>query len=126
MYGPAKDEAFVFHFKNAESNEVVVLFKRDIHFHHHAKRKTSNIDASAYFKSIEATLANACEIVISGPSSTKFEFAKHLGEHHKGLSERIIAIEKVDQANDGDILSIARKYFKVPTAIVHSSYIAGL
>jgi hypothetical protein len=36
------------------------------------------------------------------------------------------AIEKVDQANDGDILSLARKYFKVPTAMVHTSYIAGL
>ncbi len=81
---------------------------------------------TAYFQSISVALGNVDELVVAGPSATKFEFEKHLGTNAKPLFLRLIGTENVAHANDSDILKIARHYFKVPKSMAHSSYIAGL
>ncbi len=122
------DEAFVFRFDSQESHETVVLHKRQHHLRQHPKDtgKSHDEQQDSYFRSIEHALAGASEIVMSGPSTEKFEFAKHLGKSHKALCDSVIAIEKVDRASDSEMLALARKYFKLPAEMVHSSYLAGL
>ena len=123
-----QDEAFVFHFKNEKNEEAVVMWGCERHAAHHPRKmdKAFNSDASSYFESIEASLADASDIVIGGPEFLRYEFATHLGEHEKGLSQRIVAIEKIELANDTSIFSLAQKYFNTPNEMLQSSYIAGL
>lgn len=123
------EQSFIFHFNTLRSDELVVHAKSHCHRLHHLATHAaleSRDDAARYFKLVGAAIDQAREIVICGPDATKFEFANYLGKHEDSMSEKVIAVERVERANDVDILSIARRYFKVPKELVHSSYIAGV
>jgi hypothetical protein len=123
------EQSVIFHFDTLLSDELVVHSKSHRHrFHHlttHAALE-SHADSAHYFKLVAAAIDEICEIVICGPDVTKFEFANYLGKHEHSISEKVIAVERLVYANDVDILSIARRYFKVPRELVHISYIAGV
>jgi hypothetical protein len=58
-------------------------------------------------------LAGAKEILVTGPSSAKTEFVKHLAKHAPQLLERVRRIETLANVTDGQLLAEARRFFAV-------------
>jgi hypothetical protein len=109
------DEAHVIHFNPDESEGLTVHSKpRREHLHHKSGQLGDGhapVDHD-YYGLVEAALAGAQEILIVGPASAKDELAKHMRHHAKALAIGIVGVERVDHPSDGQILKLARKYFK--------------
>ena len=58
------------------------------------------------------TIKSAEEWLITGPGSAKDELVKHIRHHDHQLASRIIAVESADHPTDGQIVALARKFFK--------------
>ena len=109
------DEAHVIHFNPDESEELTVHSKpRRGHLHHRSGQLGDGraLEDHDYFGKVEAALAGAQEILIVGPASAKEELQKHMKQHAKALASGIVGVERVDHPSDGQILKLARKYFK--------------
>lgn len=107
-------EAKVF-FLDRETFEVARLESP----HHHVRKHPSTTaehahpaDAQHYFREVEGALADAMEVLVVGPSTTKLHFLKHVHKHAPALAERIVGIESVDHPTDGQLVAYARKYFR--------------
>jgi stalled ribosome rescue protein Dom34 len=61
---------------------------------------------------IVKALEPAAEWLITGPGSAKDELAKHVKNHHHVLASRIIGVESADHPTDGQIVALARRYFR--------------
>lgn len=65
----------------------------------------------AYYRRISASLADAKEILVTGPASATKAFVTFLNEKANGLRARIIAVESVAHPGDDAMLDYARKHF---------------
>lgn len=63
---------------------------------------------SGFFGAIADALARAQRVVLAGPGSAKDEFMAWLRRHHARLAERVVAVETVDRATDGQLVALAR------------------
>jgi len=57
-------------------------------------------------------LTHAGAILITGPGKTKNEFENYVREHNPDLTKRISGVEALDHPSDGEMLALARKFFK--------------
>ena len=73
-----------------------------------------------YYGLVERALAGAREILIVGPANAKDELEKHMKHHAKALADCIVGVERVDHPTDGQILKLARKYFKAADRLVQT------
>lgn len=60
----------------------------------------------------------AMEWLIIGPGIAKEELAKHVKHHDHTLADRIIAVEPADHPTDGQIVAMARKFFKAADRMI--------
>jgi stalled ribosome rescue protein Dom34 len=85
--------------------------------HGHVHHKAGVIGAghghgdSAYFKSVADALNGVNEVLVMGPGAAKQEFVKHLGQHAKAVSQKVVAVETVDHLTDHQIVARAREHF---------------
>jgi stalled ribosome rescue protein Dom34 len=68
-------------------------------------------DMPDFFRDVAATLDDAKEILITGPSSAKTEFVKYLAKHAPSLLECVMGIETLAQVTDRQLLAEARRFF---------------
>lgn len=116
------DEAHVIHFNRDQSDELTVHSKHRRGHLHHKRGQLGDGKAPEdheYYGLVETALAGAYEILIVGPASAKGELEKHMKEHAKELALCIVAVEPVDHPTDGQILKLARKYFKAAERLEH-------
>lgn len=109
------DEAHVIHFNPDETEELIVHSKHRRGHLHHKRGQLGDGHAPEdhdYYGLVETALAGAGEILIVGPASAKDELEKHMKHHAKVLAACIVGVERVDHPSDGQILKLARKYFK--------------
>ncbi|MES1264258.1 MAG: translational machinery protein [Variovorax sp.] len=66
----------------------------------------------AYFTEIAGSLADATEILVTGPANAKSAFVRHLNEHSHDVRKKIVAIETVDHPSNVQLLDYARKHFR--------------
>ena len=66
----------------------------------------------ALMNEIAEALEPAAEWLLIGPGSAKDELAKHIARHHHTLASRIVGVENADHPTDGQILAMARKFFR--------------
>jgi hypothetical protein len=108
-------EARIFHF-NAEDVERLVLHPHDPtrHIHHKASAIGSGHAAEDqdFFHQVAAAIADAGEVLITGPANAKTELVKHIHRHEPKLIERLAGIETVDHPTDASLVAHARHYFK--------------
>lgn len=80
----------------------------------HNKRSAHERHAvpEAFFDDIVAELEGAHEILVCGPGTAKNEFAKHVEKKHPILQRRIFDVQPMDHPSDGELLKLARAYFK--------------
>ncbi len=67
---------------------------------------------TAFLNGIVKALQPAVEWLFVGPGSAKDELAKHVKSHHHNDAARIIGVESADHPTDGEIVALARKFFK--------------
>jgi hypothetical protein len=65
-----------------------------------------------FLQRVTATLTHTGAILITGPANAKLELKNFLLEHRPDLAQRISGVEPLDHPSDGDLLSLARKFFK--------------
>ncbi|HZP19315.1 MAG TPA: translational machinery protein [Bauldia sp.] len=91
---------------------------RSAHHHVHRHHKAGLGDAGRapvdadYFDRLAASLADAGEILIFGPSTAKSEFVAFLHARHPAIAKRVVGVETLDHPSDGEFVGHARKHFR--------------
>lgn len=87
------------------------------HGPHHIHHKAGSIgsgherDSPAYFREIAAHLGGVAAILIVGPAETKAEFKTFLETQVPAVATKVVGVEALDQESEGEIISVARKFF---------------
>ncbi len=85
-----------------------------VHRHHKAGlgdagKRPADTD---YFGDLAASIADAGEILVTGPSSAKNEFMVYLRSKQPAVERKVAAVETLDHPTDGEFIRHARKYFR--------------
>ena len=108
-------EAKVFQFNATDSERTNVRSEHPHqHIHHHANARGSGhapLD-KAFLAHVAAAIAHAGAILIAGPAGAKTELAQYLKDTHPELARKVSAVEPLDHPTDGELLALARKFFK--------------
>ena len=64
-----------------------------------------------FFDRVAMALQGAGEVLIVGPGQAKIEFVKHLAKHEQALNKKVMTVETMDHATDGQVVAYARDYF---------------
>ena len=108
-------EARVFHFNANNAAEALVRPSDPVrHIHHKANSIGSGHaeEDQKFLHSVAEAVADAAEVLITGPANEKDELAKHLKRHDPALAKAIVGTEKVDHPTDPQLVALARRYFK--------------
>jgi stalled ribosome rescue protein Dom34 len=108
-------QAKIFHFNTDDVNKVIVpTHAQGRHLHHKANTPGSGhlgVDKE-FFKRVIADLSHTGAILLTGPANAKNELKNYMTEHHADLAQRISAVETLDHPSDGELVALARKFFK--------------
>ena len=69
-------------------------------------------DLRRFYDEVARHLAEAGEILVTGPGTAKTELIHHLEEKHPAVARRVVKVETLDHPTDGQLLALARKQFK--------------
>jgi stalled ribosome rescue protein Dom34 len=108
-------QAKIFHFDAGGSDlERVSSSHPHQHLHHKANSSDSGHAApdALFFRHVADALQPAGAILITGPASAKTELASYIQHTYPELARRISGIETVDHPTDGQLLALARSFFK--------------
>jgi len=108
-------EAKIFHFSATESDRMRVN-STDPHQHLHHKANTRGSGHApvdhVFLERVAQAVADAGAVLITGPANAKHELAAHIERQHPQLGKRISAVETLDHPTDGELLALARKFFR--------------
>jgi stalled ribosome rescue protein Dom34 len=85
------------------------------HIHHKANARDSGhapVD-TAFLKEVADNLLHVPEILITGPANAKQQLSSYLKEKLPEVAGRVAGVEPLDHPSDGELLRMARKFFKV-------------
>jgi stalled ribosome rescue protein Dom34 len=108
-------EARIFHFGRDDADRVIVHPKRA---HQHLHHKANSVGSGhlppdrKFMRDVAVAIADAGEILLTGPAGAKLELAKFLKEDFPAVSTKVVAVETLDHPTDGVLLDHARRYFK--------------
>lgn len=97
-------EARVFHF-SADAAEKLTLRA-------HHTRRADHAD-ERFLHDVATAIADAGEILVTGPGGAKTELVKHIARHDPHLLARVAGVESSDHPSDAQIVAHARHYFRV-------------
>lgn len=107
-------QALIVHF-NADTAETQHLHPADPPRHLHVKAGsaagTHITDEPSFYSDVAQALADAKEILLTGPSTAKVEFLKHLHRKAPAMMERIVGVETLARVTDNQLLAEARDFF---------------
>ena len=85
---------------------------------HHLQHK-ANIPGSGhqgvdkeFFDRVIETLTHTGAILLTGPGNARLELKNYIAQHRPDLDRRISAVEALDHPSDGQLVALARKFFK--------------
>ena len=107
-------EARVFHVSPTEVERLVVRPDHPTRHIHHKANSIGSGHAAAdqeFLHAVAEAVADAGEVLITGPSNAKTELVKHIHQHDPKLMQAIVGIETVDHPSDGELVAHARQYF---------------
>ncbi len=108
-------DAKVIDFSLDEKHVVDVHYEGDDRRLHHKANTIGSgrkPDDPQYFGEIVAALDGAHELLITGPSTAKLAFKKHIEKHAPALAKAVVGLETLDHPSEGELVAYARKYFK--------------
>lgn len=108
-------EARIFFFNRSEADEIVVRPRDPVRNIHHKANTIGSSHAPEdpdFFQHVTDALADAGAILIIGPANEKLALISHIDRRAPGLKPKIRGVETVDHPTDGEILALARRFFK--------------
>ena len=85
---------------------------------HHLQHK-ANITGSGhhgvdkeFFNRVIEALTHTGAILITGPANARLEFKNYIAQVRPDLEKRISGVEALDHPSDGELIALARKFFK--------------
>jgi len=108
-------EARVFHFSPSDVERLVVRPDNPTkHIHHKANSIGSGHAAEDqhFLHAVAEAIADAGEVLITGPANAKTELVKHIHHHDPKLMSVIVGVETVDHPDDAQLVAYARHYFQ--------------
>ena len=66
----------------------------------------------AFFEEVAAALVGVNEWLLVGPGYSKNDFLRHIEAHAPALKDSLAAVEPMDHPTDGELLEMARCFFK--------------
>jgi stalled ribosome rescue protein Dom34 len=108
-------EARVFHFSPTEVERLVLRPDHPTKHIHHKANAIGSGNAPAdheFLHAVAGSIADAGEVLITGPANAKTELVKHIHHHDPKLMNIIVGVETVDHPSDGELAAYARKYFQ--------------
>jgi stalled ribosome rescue protein Dom34 len=108
-------EARVFHFSPTDVARLVLHPDHPTrHIHHKANSIGSGHAAEdhEFLQAVAQSIADAGEVLVTGPANAKTELVKHISRHDPQLMKIIVGIETVDHPSDEQLVAHARKYFR--------------
>lgn len=107
-------EARVIHF-NADTAEEARVHPAGEPRHLHVKAGSASgthvTDEPKFFNDVTKAIADAHEVLVTGPSTAKAQFLKHIHKHAPQLMEKIAGVETLSHVTDNQLLAEARKFF---------------
>ena len=96
------------HFKRVQNPSV------DERVHHHAGSvgPGHQHEDAQYLRAVADALASAHEIVIFGPAQAKHELVEWINRHAPSIGDKVIGVETLDRATDGELVAFAKQYFR--------------
>jgi hypothetical protein len=107
--------AKVFHFSAADFDAERI---RSAHPHQHLHHKANTTGSGhapvehEFLERVSQALDVSGAVLITGPAGAKHELAAHIAKFHPQLAARISAVETLDHPTDGEIVALARKFFR--------------
>jgi hypothetical protein len=108
-------EAKIFHFDAADFDaERIRSAKPHQHLHHKANTVGSGHAATdrGFLERVAKALDVSGAVLITGPAAAKHELADYIAKVHPQLAARISGVETLDHPTDGEIVALARKFFR--------------
>ncbi len=108
-------EAKVFQFNATDVERAEV---RSTHPHQHIHHKANSGDSGhapldkEFLNHVTQALQHAGAILITGPASAKTELAAYIKRIQPELGKKISGVEPLDHPSDGELVALARKFFK--------------
>jgi stalled ribosome rescue protein Dom34 len=108
-------EAKIFRFNSSDVEHVVV--------HSHASgqhlQHKANVPGSShqgvdkdFFRRVAAELTDTGALLVTGPGNARTELKNFIYQHYPDLAGRISGVEALDHPSDGQLVGLARKYFR--------------
>ncbi len=108
-------EARIFHF-NASESDVVVVHPHDpvrkIHRKTHTIGSGHAAEDQEFLQEVAAALSDAGAVLVTGPANEKTALVAHIERHAPALKAKIKGVEALDHPTDGEILALARRFFR--------------
>ena len=108
-------EAKIFYVDATDADRAVI----DSHASGHHLQHKANITGSGhqgvdreFFKRVIGALTHSGAILITGPANAKFELKNFIAESRPDLEKRISGVEALDHPSDGEMVALARKFFR--------------
>ena len=106
--------AQIFEFSATDVERHVVKHQGAAHHIHHKAGTMGSGHAhedQTYLKAVGEALSAAGEILVTGAGAAKTELMTYLEGHAPAIASRVLGVEALDRATDGEIVAFARKYF---------------
>jgi stalled ribosome rescue protein Dom34 len=94
--------------------QIVRTHSHQRHLHHKANAGDSGhapVD-NEFFGRVAQSIQTAGALLIVGPANAKTELVTYIGKHFPDLTKRISAVEPLDHPSDGELVALARKFFR--------------
>lgn len=79
----------------------------------HTRRHGSAVRAEHEFHAeVCAALDGIAEVLVCGNSTSLTDFRHYVAKHRPSLQDRIVGYEAVDKPSEGQLLALARRYFR--------------
>ena len=78
----------------------------------HHKHQGKAQDSVPFFTEIAAALAGAHEVLLAGPGLVRNEFRDWCASHQAALARTIVDSVSADHPSDGQLVAMARQYFR--------------
>ena len=78
----------------------------------HHKHQGKSGDSSAFFADIAKALTGTHEILLTGPGLARNQFREWCASHRGAVASAIVDSVSADHPTDGQLVAMARQYFK--------------
>lgn len=108
-------QAKVFRFNASDvDRDIIRPHDPTVHLHHKANvigNGHAPVDKD-FLRRVTESVSEAGAIMIVGPASAKTELASYVSAHAPRLATRLSAVEAADHPSDGELVALARKFFR--------------